>query len=147
MKTITSFMLKNIFMDTINGVSLVFSMSKQESQINDIAKDTLEEFQTEYMKKGWTIISSISKASILTVIIFALMFLNKDNPFYYRVVFLWPLMFVSHVVVDKMFASNKFAHEFSFVILIVQTGLMNISGTIQRKSYCLYEMWIPFIIY
>ena len=55
-----------------------------------------------YMKDGWTIVSSISRTLILLVVLLSIILLNPENPFYYRALTLWPLMFISHIVVDKL---------------------------------------------
>ena len=117
------------------------------NKTESIPRKVFEEFQTEYMKKGWIIMSSISKALIILVITLSVLFLNKEHPFYYRAIFLWPLIFIIHVIVDKMFATNKLAHEFSFGILLIQSEIMLITGTLSKNQYYFYEMWLPFLSY
>ena len=46
-----------------------------------------------------------------------------------------------------MFATNKLAHEFSFGILLIQSEIMIISGTLSKNQYYFYEMWLPFLSY
>ena len=131
-------------MDTVNGLKLVVDMLKQDSEYTHIAKDMQEEFNAEYMTKGWTIISSISRAWVLSVVVISLILLTPENPFYYRALYLWPLVYLTHIFVDRMFSINKLNYEFSFIVLLIQTGFMLLSGTLRKTSFWYYEMWVPY---
>ena len=69
-------------MDTVDGLKLVYDMLKQDSEYKDIAKEMQVEFNTEYMTNGWTIISSISRAWVFSVVVLSLLVLTPENPFY-----------------------------------------------------------------
>ena len=75
------------------------------------------------------------KLSFFSLIALNLLFLNKDYLISNSSIFLWPLISITQVIVDKMFVVNKLVHEFSFGILLIQTEIMIISGALSKSQY------------
>ena len=79
--------------------------------------------------------------------LFSIILLNPENPFYYRALTLWPLIFISHIVVDKLLKMKRSTYESLFLVLLAQSGIMLISGSLKKPTFWFYEMWVPFIMY
>ena len=95
----------------------------------------LEEFQVKYMKSGFEIISGIIRIVIITTVTAILIFPNAENPNYKRILFAYPILFASCVLIENFIERSKFIQEYSFVIFQLAIGLSVVQGT---NSICLF---------
>ena len=107
----------------------------------------LEEFQKEYMKIGFELISKSSRFVIMIALIGVTLFMDPQNSFYSVVVYYYPFIFASCVFIEKYFESSKFIQEYSIRFLLVIVAVSIIYDNLQKDSYGFNEMWTPYIAY
>ena len=111
-------LFKAVVLDCIQHFKRLHKMMEFDKEANEIAKEMIDEFQKDYMKSGWELISGTSKVIILVSFIGVLLFVNPENPFYGTVIYCTPIMFAFWVFVDKAIDSNDFIRNFSFFIML-----------------------------
>ena len=128
------YLFKAVVLDCIQHFKRLHKMMEFDKEANDIAKEMIDEFQKDYMKSGWELISGTSKVIILVSFIGVLLFVNPENPFYGTVIYCTPIMFAFWVFVDKAIDSNDFIRNFSFFIMLTNLLYWNKLYILQLSS-------------
>ena len=110
-------------------------------------QELMEEFQNEYLQNGWRLITGIWKSVIVMTLILSLLFLNPDNPFYWRVLYSYPIYYLMMYFIDKVYWTNKKLAELLLMINILVAGLIIIRENLWQKSYSFNENWMCYILY
>ena len=53
------------------GLAIIYKMAITDYQADQGTKEMIDEFQTEYLQVGWSIISSVNKVLLIAIIIAA----------------------------------------------------------------------------
>ena len=128
--------------DSFKGFFTLYALIKANCAEDENSQEVIQEFQSEYLKIGWDIVSSVNKLIILVTVAITAVFLSPEHPFYWRALTLWPVGFLLFCVGDKSFSKSKRVSEVLFISVMFMFGFAVIHGNLNKSKYEFYELWI-----
>ena len=121
-------------------------MIKSNFTEEDETKELIESFETDYLKIGMEIMTSVNRILVLLTILGAVVFLDSKHPFYWRAITIWPLVFILFWLIDKYCSKNKQLTKILFISIIIICGVSMIYASLKNQKYVFYEIWAWYIL-